>query len=266
MTKTLISFLGFTAIASVVLMIELAFELGEWQSTFVYGSAFYLFVLLLIIRPDDFSFKDAERPSVIVLPLSILLLVNAIFCITLQVEVLGWNWLEDTTDYPPYSDTLYFLSDVFLVVALAPIVEEIFFRRSLYHFFSKKLPMPVCILLVAILFSILHADLFGAFVFSIVMSVCYLKTQSLRTSISLHALHNGLILLIVFLTDNGFIPDIEVEITDFFMAHPLLLSLGIISSVVAIYWLTKELINRVRESDSKTIAIDTSKTVGFNQP
>lgn len=77
-----------------------------------------------------------------------------------------------------------------IVVLLAPVIEELLFRGFLFQRFAVKWGTEKAIFAVAILFGSFHADLVGAFAASIVLSIVYIRTQSLLMTMSIHFLYN----------------------------------------------------------------------------
>ena len=92
---------------------------------------------------------------------------------------------------------------VFLAVLAGPIVEEIFFRGFIYSAVKKKIGVWRAIVLTAILFSLIHRNLFGfipILILGIALAWLYEKTGSLIPSITLHIVHNSLIMSFMLLT------------------------------------------------------------------
>lgn len=77
-----------------------------------------------------------------------------------------------------------------IIVLLAPVIEELLFRGFLFQRFAVKWGTEKAIFAVATLFGCFHADLVGAFAASIVLSIVYLRTQSLLMTMSIHFLYN----------------------------------------------------------------------------
>lgn len=85
------------------------------------------------------------------------------------------------------------------VVFIAPIVGEFVFRGFLLQRFAAKWGTSIAMVVVALLFACLHADFLGAVVFSIVLSIVYIRTKSLLMPIAIHMLNNALVLSSSFL-------------------------------------------------------------------
>lgn len=86
------------------------------------------------------------------------------------------------------------------IVIMAPIFEEYLFRGVLLQRWSQKWNVRRAIIVSSLIFAVLHTDIIGAFLYGVVMSLLYLKTQSLLVPILCHILNN----LIAWLYDVSF--------------------------------------------------------------
>ena len=87
-------------------------------------------------------------------------------------------------------------------VFVAPIVEEIVFRRVIFTFINRLFGVIPGLLITSFVFSILHGgivQIVPLMILGIVLQVLYLKHKSLYPSVLLHLIHNFLIMSI-FLT------------------------------------------------------------------
>lgn len=97
------------------------------------------------------------------------------------------------------SNVILFLT-IFISI-LGPIIEEIFFRGFLYSAVKKRFGILLGVLLSGALFSMLHANIAGflpIMVLGILMAFLYETTGSLISSMSVHILHNSIIVGFVF--------------------------------------------------------------------
>lgn len=88
------------------------------------------------------------------------------------------------------------LLNLFALCVITPALEEFAFRGLLLHRWAEKYGLRTAIISSSALFSILHPDPIGAFVFGVGMCILYLKTQSLILPITCHALNNFAVWLI----------------------------------------------------------------------
>lgn len=73
---------------------------------------------------------------------------------------------------------------------LVPVVEEVVFRGLLFSRWRSKVGHFPALVLSSLAFSVLHFDLLGNFVFSLVMTVFLLRTGTFLIPIFCHALNN----------------------------------------------------------------------------
>ncbi len=86
-----------------------------------------------------------------------------------------------------------------MVVFIAPIIGEFVFQDFYYNAFAAKWGTSIAIIVVAMLFALLHVDFLGAVVFSVVLSIVYIRTNSLLMPIVIHMLNNAFVIGLSFL-------------------------------------------------------------------
>jgi len=89
-----------------------------------------------------------------------------------------------------------------IVVLLGPVVEEVFFRGFAYNALKKRWGVPRAMALTAVVFAALHGTLVGFLpiaALGFLLVYMYEKTGSLIPSITIHILHNGLMISLLFL-------------------------------------------------------------------
>ncbi len=94
---------------------------------------------------------------------------------------------------------IFFLT--IFVSILGPIIEEIFFRGFLYSAVKKRFGALLGVLLSGALFSMLHTNIVGflpIMILGVLMAFLYEITGSLIASVSVHILHNSIIVGFVF--------------------------------------------------------------------
>jgi len=97
------------------------------------------------------------------------------------------------------SNVILFLT--IFVSILGPIIEEIFFRGFLYNAVKKRFGVLLGVLLSGALFSMLHTNIVGflpIMILGVLMAFLYEITGSLIASLSIHILHNSIIVGFVF--------------------------------------------------------------------
>ncbi len=89
-----------------------------------------------------------------------------------------------------------------LVALLGPFFEELFFRGFLYNTLKKRVSPMTALWVTSVFFAGVHANIFGFFpimALSALLTLLYEKTGSLVSSITVHILHNSLMIGFLFL-------------------------------------------------------------------
>lgn len=92
------------------------------------------------------------------------------------------------------------LAAVFLGVALIPLLEELLFRAFLQPLMVQNLRDRLGVVLTALIFGLLHGTsaCVPVFALALLLGGLMLRTQSLVAVWGVHALHNGLMFLVIF--------------------------------------------------------------------
>lgn len=132
------------------------------------------------------------------------ILAIVLFGVVWVIELIGWRppvqpvvglFLRQT------NPKVLFYMTVFVSI-MGPLAEEIFFRGFTYKAIRGKLGVKASLLVVAVLFAWLHADVVGFFpilVLGILLGFLYEKTGSLIPSFTVHILHNSLTVSFIFI-------------------------------------------------------------------
>ena len=128
------------------------------------------------------------------------------------VLVLGWinSWILTALGHPPGTQDWIarFLASpeaqvsplTWLAMAVVlPACEELFFRGGLYGGLRRVLPLPLAVLLAAVIFGLVHDPAYALQAAGLGAALCllYERTGSLAAPVCFHVLHNGLMLAIV---------------------------------------------------------------------
>lgn len=87
-----------------------------------------------------------------------------------------------------------------IVILIAPVVEEIFFRGFIYPAFRKKMGVAWGILLSSLVFALFHFEPYQIpplLVIGAILAFIYERTRSLVPAIVLHGLNNGFYMLVL---------------------------------------------------------------------
>ena len=123
-------------------------------------------------------------------------------------------WLSNIFNYQPPIQPIFelFLQEersalvmclTIFVTLVGPIAEEIFFRGFAYRALREKLGVFKAIALTSLVFAALHTNLVGFFpilILGILLAYLAQKTNSIIPSITVHVLHNTVILSFLLLT------------------------------------------------------------------
>ncbi len=91
---------------------------------------------------------------------------------------------------------------VLFIAVIGPFVEELLFRGLLYNSLKKSIGCIQAMIATSLLFSLLHMNLIGFLPIlglSLLFVYLYEKTGSLMVSVFVHMLHNGFLILIIFI-------------------------------------------------------------------
>lgn len=122
------------------------------------------------------------------------IVINAVKYIPQRQPVVELFMKEKGTAFLAYSSLF--------AAILGPIVEEIFFRGFMYGLFKKYIGIFWAMVLTAAIFATLHTHVVGFFpIMALGMLLAYLyeKTGTLVSSMTVHIIHNLVMVLLVFL-------------------------------------------------------------------
>jgi membrane protease YdiL (CAAX protease family) len=109
---------------------------------------------------------------------------------------------DQVTVFSETKSQLLLAAMLLVACVLAPINEELLFRRGLYHYLRQKLHRPGAVLLSALLFGILHMNWAGflpLMLLGALLALAYEWTGDIRVSIMTHALFNFTTVMMLFL-------------------------------------------------------------------
>jgi membrane protease YdiL (CAAX protease family) len=86
---------------------------------------------------------------------------------------------------------------IFVAIAIvSPVAQEAFFRGALLTALPKVMPVPIAVLLSAVIFSLWHntggaSQMLDTFVFGLIASVLFLRTRNLAAPLFMHVVTNA---------------------------------------------------------------------------
>ncbi|PGT77102.1 CPBP family intramembrane glutamic endopeptidase [Bacillus sp. AFS040349] len=146
------------------------------------------------LRESPFTIKRSVIVSILVVLIGFILLIIGTLIITNIKEYLGVTLSNSNTDNLIKAVPLVAI----ITVIIAPILEEVVFRRHIQTFFYKKTNAALSIVLTSILFAAWHFTLIGfpnLFLSSLIFSTSYYITNRLSVPIVLHVLLNSIVAL-----------------------------------------------------------------------
>lgn len=189
-------------------LIENTFHMQN--STFINILIFYIFPITWIFfeyRKHRVSFslfinKNETFNLVQVLYIALMLAVFSYGYLILYMYSFAWitpEFIMNALREPVIDSTGGYVYQIIMVVFIAPIIGEFVFRGFLLQRFAAKWGTSIAIIVVAMLFALLHVDFLGAVVFSVVLSIVYIRTNSLLMPIAIHMLNNAFVIGASFL-------------------------------------------------------------------
>ncbi|MFK4427740.1 lysostaphin resistance A-like protein [Bacillus sp. RC51] len=180
------------------------------NSSFINMLIFYILPIIWIFygyRKHRVSFslfinRNETFNLVQVLYIAIMLCMFSYGYLILYMYSFAWitpDFIMNALHEPIIDSTGGYVFQFIRVVFIAPIVGEFVFRGFLLQRFAAKWGTSIAMVVVALLFSCLHVDFLGAVVFSVVLSIVYIRTKSLLMPIAIHMLNNALVLSSSFL-------------------------------------------------------------------
>ncbi|MGY3414231.1 membrane protease YdiL (CAAX protease family) [Bacillus mycoides] len=180
------------------------------NSSFINMLIFYILPIIWIFygyRKHRVSFslfinRNETFNLVQVLYIAIMLCMFSYGYLILYMYSFAWitpDFIMNALHEPIIDSTGGYVFQFIRVVFIAPIVGEFVFRGFLLQRFAAKWGTSIAMVVVALLFACLHVDFLGAVVFSIVLSIVYIRTKSLLMPIAIHMLNNAFVLSSSFL-------------------------------------------------------------------
>ncbi|MBK5486684.1 CPBP family intramembrane metalloprotease [Bacillus sp. TH17] len=180
------------------------------NSSFINMLIFYILPIIWLFygyRKHRVSFslfinRNETFNLVQVLYIAIILCMFSYGYLILYMYSFAWitpDFIMNALHEPIIDSTGGYVFQFIMVVFIAPIVGEFVFRGFLLQRFAAKWGTSIAMVVVALLFAILHVDFLGAAVFSIVLSIVYIRTKSLLMPIAIHMLNNTFVLCASFL-------------------------------------------------------------------
>lgn len=169
----------------------------------VVGIIFFVLFFKTVIKDDAKLFKNKVLKSIVIIVAGSILLYFSSWLLDIIYKALGFSENDTSANQQAIVDALngstkYFV--IFYTVILAPIFEEIVFRKLFYNALkSVKLPVWAIVLIIASAFALLHVmtDIESLvffpqyFVLSLIITLSYaISKENLFVSTGLHFVNN----------------------------------------------------------------------------
>ena len=197
----------FTVIVLFIPLNELNLN-SAWQELIIGYSTFLIpfFLFLWVFRRANYPiisiFKDnSDNASQVLLVIPLIIIsIGLAWIIILGLNLISTgiaenylNWLNNAQILAlgPETTLLQYVLFFGLVSILAPVIEEIIFRGIIIERLGTKYNYRWAVILSSTIFAFLHvSQVLDAFIFGVVLSLVYLKTESLMIPILIHVVNN----------------------------------------------------------------------------
>ncbi|MGE6537437.1 CPBP family intramembrane glutamic endopeptidase [Bacillus luti] len=187
------------------------------ESTFHIQNSSFINILIFYILPITWIFYEYRKHRVSfasfinknetfnlvqVFYIAIILCMFSYGYLILYMYSFAWitpDFIMNALHEPIVDSAGGYVYQIIMVVFIAPIIGEFVFRGFLLQRFAAKWGTSIAMIAVAFLFAMLHVDFLGAALFSIVLSIVYIRTKSLLMPIAIHMLNNAIVIGASFL-------------------------------------------------------------------
>ncbi len=187
------------------------------ESTFHIQNSSFINILIFYILPITWIFYEYRKHRVSfacfinknetfnlvqVFYITIILCMFSYGYLILYMYSFAWitpDFIMNALHEPIVDSAGGYVYQFIMVVFIAPIIGEFVFRGFLLQRFAAKWGTSIAMIAVAFLFAMLHVDFLGAALFSIVLSIVYIRTKSLLMPIAIHMLNNAFVIGASFL-------------------------------------------------------------------
>ena len=183
---------SFMRIALGTVPVQLSLLLPILIAAFLHGRKFSISdvkrKLKLISWSNKYIIEALKVELIIFIPLCVLT-----FAIHFLIIYFGYDPSSPITNLLAVADLKGVLLIFFASVFIAPIAEEIIFRRIFFSFSIKVMSRNSAVIITSFLFATLHGGLVQIIpltLFGCVLQVLYIKHKSLYPCLILHSLHN----------------------------------------------------------------------------
>lgn len=138
--------------------------------------------------------------SLLIRYLPVIWVATAIYTFVLKFLDVPLTEQEAINWFLKMDDPAQWMLSAFTAIIIAPVLEELFFRRLILNFLANKIHPTLALLWSSALFAATHFNyqaFVPIFILGILMGIQYLRTGDIRGSILIHALFNGISVLLL---------------------------------------------------------------------
>lgn len=168
-----------------------------------------LCIYVIALYPKQLSWKELgltkfdKKDWKVIIVYSILFMIGATI-IAVLTSFIGNSWENSKTEALQKSiGFLPFLIAFVSAAMISPLYEEIFYRGFIYRWLRTRICAKGAILISSAIFSIVHIPTYNVmpvtFFGGIILALAYEKTNSIWPSIMIHAITNGIMVLLTVL-------------------------------------------------------------------
>ena len=266
-TKAVLFFVGLVALMLIIAVAELYLldlfenDLSEESFKHLFGAITCLapltaYAIILKISGFELNLKAAPeklsalKPEILLYVLLIVIGLELIERPLFDLEKI-WNFylLEIAEPYHFPEADRYIIYDGIFAILLAPVLEEVFFRKYLFGKLLNRYSATTAILISSLCFALLHLpslrNVLPAFILGVIACVIYRRTGNLFYTIILHSFANILWFSLQYLGEPFYSWIYEMKYNYVFW---MLFLLGVVLTYFAIYGIKESPSNRKKNT------------------
>jgi membrane protease YdiL (CAAX protease family) len=113
------------------------------------------------------------------------------------------GFMNDQQNTQTVNSSLFLVFDTIAAIVIAPIVEELIMRGVFLHRFKYKWGINKAIIIAGMIFAVGHSNILGMFMVALILSILYLKYNSLLIPMFFHAMNNTTVSLLQLSAGNS---------------------------------------------------------------
>ena len=206
-----------------------------------------ILVVLMLRKYRDMRAEEKRSFGLGMILVGVLGILSAQGVMSTVADVMGKMLSFKPTDvrsqlsFMDQSELSQVIITMVIVVILAPIIEEVGFRRMLYNELRTRLNVPLSMLISAALFGFIHFDIsisIGAFGMGLWLAYIYERFHNIVLNILTHGILNGMTTMLMLIYGDE-LPDASTETGDLVYGLMVFIIMLVIS-VFAVEYITRK--------------------------